>query len=241
MKRSHYKELIMPLIFTAFFLLFNYFFNQWYAEKYDVQGVDYSYIFYHLNQAIPFISWTVYPYIIAYPFWIISFIYIGYRSNQNLYIISTVSIIAFFICGIWYFFWQSDVEAWRITSGIFANNNYLTPRHDLNFTESIVMWIYQQAGPRNALPSMHTIASWIAIIGVRRDKTMPKVNKFLIVSIAISIIIATQTLKQHYIIDVIVGIAIAESIYWMIYQFKIYHFFELFFNHLNQITKLHKK
>ncbi|MCF7924228.1 MAG: phosphatase PAP2 family protein [Candidatus Izimaplasma sp.] len=235
------KRTIIPLVVVLLFLLINYFGNQWYAETYGNVGIDYSYIFKDFNDKVPFISWHIYPYIIAYPFWFFSFLYIGYRSKKNMYIISTIAIITFTICGIWYFIWQSDVESWRLTSGLFVNNNYLTPRNDLNFTESIVMWIYQSAGPRNALPSMHTLTSWICIIGVRLDKKMPKPAKIIIVFLALAIIIATQTLKQHYIIDLIAGIILGEAFFWLLKDSVIVVKVGNFFDKLNYKTGLIKK
>ncbi|MFP4477877.1 MAG: phosphatase PAP2 family protein [Candidatus Izemoplasmatales bacterium] len=240
MDKKRIKRTIIPLTIVLLFLIVNYFGNQWYAETFGNPGIDYSYIFKDFNESVPFITWHIYPYIIAYPFWFFSFLYIGYRSQRNMYIISTVAIIAFTICGIWYFFWQSDVEAWRTTSGLFIDGNYLTPRTDLTFTESIIMWIYQSAGPRNALPSMHTISSWIAIIGVRLDKNMPKLPKAIIYTIAIMIIVATQTLKQHYIIDLIVGILLTEAIFWIVIKFKWYEYVGKIFKKINIKFNLEK-
>jgi len=238
MEKSKIKRIVVPLGISLFFLLFTYFGNQWYAEKFNVIGQDYSYIFYDFNMAVPFLSWTIYPYIIAYPFWFVAFVYISYRSEKNMYIISTIAIIAYTICGIWYFLWQSDVEAWRVTSGLFIDNNYATPRTDLSFSESLIMTIYQSAGPRNALPSMHTISSWIVIIGVRLDERMPKVSKIILWIISLAIIISTQTLKQHYIIDLIAGIIIAEALFWLVFKLKIYKYFGAFFKKINLKLKL---
>ncbi|HKL47765.1 MAG TPA: phosphatase PAP2 family protein [Candidatus Izemoplasmatales bacterium] len=241
MSKFKLNKIIIPLGISLFFLLFTYFGNQWYAEKFNVIGKDYSYIFYNFNQSVPFLSWTIYPYIIAYPFWFGAYVYISYRSEKNMYIISTIAIIAYTICGIWYFLWQSDVEAWRVTSGLFINNNYTTPRTDLSFSENIVMMIYQSAGPRNALPSMHTISSWIVIIGVRLDERMPKLSKIILWGISLAIIISTQTLKQHYIIDLIVGIFIAEGLFWIVFKTHIYTYFGRLFKSINLKLKLTKK
>ncbi|MGE4571913.1 MAG: phosphatase PAP2 family protein [Candidatus Izemoplasmatales bacterium] len=241
MEIAKVKKLLIPLSVALLFLLVNYFGNQIYAEVFGNPGKDYSYIFYDFNQSVPFLAWTIYPYIIAYPFWFFAFIYISYRSEKNMYIITTLAMITFTICGIWYFFWQSDVEAWRVTSGLFLDNNYLTPRTDLSFTESIVMWIYQKAGPRNALPSMHTISSWIAIVGARNDKNMPKIYKIIIYSLSFSIIVATQTLKQHYIIDLIVGIILTEGFYWIIIKYKWHEYVCNFFKKINIYFNLEKK
>lgn len=225
------KKLILPVSVVTLTMFITYFGNQVYAESQGIVGVNYSYIFQGFNDRVPFLSWTIYPYVLSYPFWFFGLIYIGYRSEKNLHFISTIAVISFIICGIWYFFWQSDVEMWRTTSGLFINGDYSLPRSDLSFTESIVMWIYQSAGPRNALPSMHTINSWLVILALRHDKEMPKFIKIFMFSLSILIIVSTQTLKQHYIIDSIAGIFITEGLYWIIlkskFDLKVGHWFTL--------------
>jgi membrane-associated phospholipid phosphatase len=59
-------------------------------------------------------------------------------------------------------------------------------------------------------------------VGVRRDPSMKKFDKFILTLLAIMIIIATQTLKQHYIIDVIAGLIITEGFFWIILKSKLH-------------------
>jgi membrane-associated phospholipid phosphatase len=237
MKLKDYTYIIIPFFLVMLFLAITYFGNQWYAEVVGNPGVDYSYIFIGFNEKVPFWPWTIYPYVVAYPFWAATFIYISMRSKENMYKITVITLVTFIICGIWYFFWQSDVESWRLTSGLFLNNDYLTPRTDLNFTESLVMWIYQAAGPRNALPSMHTLMSWLCILTIRLDRKMPMVAKVIIWTLSIAIIVATQTLKQHYVIDLIAGIALAELAFWLLKDTKLVTIFKGWMTKLNKLLK----
>lgn len=234
MNKKRITYAILPFLLVALLLGITYFGNQWYAEAMDIEGVDYSYIFLHFNQAVPFIDWTIYPYIIAYPFWMYAFFVIGYYNKDNLYKILAMVIVTFIVCGLWYFFFQSDVESWRLTSGLFLNNEYLTPRPDLNFSEKLVVWIYKAAGPRNALPSMHVLMSWLAIIGLRLDKKIALGHRIAIWVISLAIIISTQTLKQHYIIDLIVAIALAEAAYWIFRNSKFPRWLEDKFTRINR-------
>jgi len=240
MNLKKYNYIVIPFFLVLFFLFITYFGNQFYAETFGNPGVDYSYILLSFNQKVPFVAWHIYPYVLAYPFWALTFIYISTRSKENMYKIMTMALVTFTICGIWYFFWQSDVTVWRTTSGLFLNNDYLTPRTDLNFTESLVMWIYQVAGPRNALPSMHTLMSWLCILALRLDKKIPLVNKIIIWVLALAIIIATQTLKQHYIIDLIVGLLLAEAAYWLLRNSKLVKVFAKWIERLNRKLRLEK-
>ena len=220
MNRRRITYAIIPFLILLLWQFITYFGNQIYAEMAGSIGTDYSYIFRDFNDLVPFLDWSIYPYIIAYPVWALSIFLIAYYSKKNMYNIVGLALITFFICGLWWFFFQSDVEVWRVTSGLFLNGNYLTPRTDLNFTESIVMWIYKSAGPRNALPSMHTLISWLCIIGVRRDKSIPKGLVIFSWIMNLAIIISTQTTKQHYIIDAIAAVIIAEVTYWIIRDSK---------------------
>ncbi len=222
---------IIPFIVVVTMLIISYWFNQWYYDATGVIGKDYSYILLSFNNIVPFVPATIYPYVIAYPFWGLSFFYIGYRNKRNMYTLLSMILFVFTIAGLTYFFFQSDVQAWRETSGLFE-------RTDLNFTESIVFWIYNAAGARNANPSMHVIMSWLVIIGVRMDKTMPKAMKVFLWALGISICISTQTLKQHYIIDLITGLALVEGFYWILKGSKLVIKVENFFTKINKSLKL---
>lgn len=227
----NYKKLtylLFPFLLVAVMLIITYWGNQWYAEMAGVVGVDYSFVFKNFNDSVPFVAWTIYPYTIAYPFWVGTFFYVGYRNKQNIYTLLTIIVVAFALSGLFYFFFQSDVQAWRETSGLFT-------RTDLNFTENFVLTIYNAAGPRNALPSYHCMMSWFCILGARMDKKMPIYSKVIIWVLAIAICVSTQTLKQHYIIDLIAGIGVAEILYWALRKTKLVTWFQ------NQFTKLNIK
>ncbi|MDD3127013.1 MAG: phosphatase PAP2 family protein [Candidatus Izemoplasmatales bacterium] len=228
MKKQRIYYTILPFVTMVVALLITYWLNQVYADNFGNPGVDYSFIFQEFNDSIPFLDWTIYPYVSAYLFWPLTFFYIGYRSKRNIYTILLISLITFGICGLWYFFFQSDVQAWRDTSGLFVR-----PISELNFTERLVLTIYNSAGPRNALPSMHCVMCWIAICGVRLDKKMPLSAKLFIILLSVAIMISTQTTKQHYIIDTIVAIALCESVYWIFKKSKAVVALENFYSRIN--------
>jgi len=227
MDKKRITYVIIPFFVMFFWLFVTYWLNQVYAEENGIVGIDYSYILQGFNDAVPFVSWSVYPYVIAYPFWIWAFFYLGYRSKKHLYEILALCLVTFTVCGIWYLIQQSDVQVWRETSGLFGQT-------ELNFTESLMMTIYNAAGPRNALPSMHCLMCWISICGVREDKSMPKLMKGIIVFLAVAIMISTQTTKQHYIIDTIAAVAICELAFQVLKRTKVPLVLENFFSKINQ-------
>lgn len=234
MKKIDWKRVtyvIFPFLTVFVWLFICYTGNQLYAIANDIQGIDYSFIFKKFNDSVPFLAWTVYPYVISYPFWGGVFFYIGYRSKKNVYLLLSLCLVTFAVCGLWYFIQQSDVQAWRETSNLFGRN-------DLNFTESLMMFIYNSAGPRNALPSLHCVMCWCAVCAAREDKTMPLLPKIGIWFLSLAIIVSTQTTKQHYIIDLIVGIGITEIAYQVIRLTKFWKVLVKPYTKLNQRLKL---
>jgi membrane-associated phospholipid phosphatase len=233
MKYKRVTYALIPFAVVGLLLFIAYFGNQWYAEAAGVIGSDLSVIFLKFNQWVPFVPWTVYIYVIAYPFWILSFFYIAYHSKKGMYTIMVLVLITFTVCGLWYFFAQTDVQGWRETSGLFARDP-LT----FNFTEKLVWMIYHSAGPRNANPSMHCLMSWLCIIGARIVKDMPKIGKIIIWILAIAICVSTQTMKQHYIIDLITGIILGEATYWVVYKSRLVTWVDRFFTRINRKLNL---
>jgi hypothetical protein len=211
LNKQRIAYVVFPFLSMVLALFICYWLNQKYAEANGIVGVDYSFVFRSFNDAVPFWSWTVYPYVMAFVFWPFAFFYIGYRSKEGLYKILLVGLVTFAIFGIWYFFFQSDVQAWRETSGLFDPT-----RTDFTFTERFMKLIYDSAGPRNALPSTHCLMCWIAICGVRMDKKMPIPAKIGIWTMSLIIMFATQTTKQHYIIDLIVAVVICEIVFQIV-------------------------
>lgn len=215
MNKNRIGYVMFPFLSMIFGMFVSYWLNQQYAEAMGIVGKDYSVIFQGFNDAIPFLAWTVYPYVSAFVFWPFTFFYIGYRSKENLYKTLLTGLVCFVVLGIWYFFFQSDVTAWRESSGLFD----MDPSQ-MTFTESFMMYIYNAAGPRNALPSSHCVMCWLAICSVRLDKKMPNVMKILIVGMSVIIMIATQTTKQHYIIDTIAAIGVTEIVFQIVLHTK---------------------
>ena len=93
-------RVVVPFALLMFMQFATYWGNQWYAETFGNPGKDLSVIFLEFNQSVPFLPWTIWPYVIAYPFWILGFIYIGYRDKTNMYKILLMVLVTFTICGL---------------------------------------------------------------------------------------------------------------------------------------------
>ena len=74
-------------------------------------------------------------------------------------------------------------------------------------------WVYQIDDPTRLFPSIHCLVSWFCYIGIRGQKQIPKWYQRFSLVFAILVCVSTQVTKQHYIVDVFGGLAVAEICY----------------------------
>ena len=70
-------------------------------------------------------------------------------------------------------------------------------------------FIYFMDEPYNLFPSIHCLASLMCYLGIRKCDDIPRWYKAATLLFAILIFASTQFTKQHYIVDVVGGVAIA--------------------------------
>ena len=74
----------------------------------------------------------------------------------------------------------------------------------------------------NLFPSIHCLVSWFCFIGIRGQKSIPRAYRIFSCVFAVLVFVSTQVTKQHYIIDVIGGIAVAEAAYYLTHHTQFY-------------------
>ena len=74
-------------------------------------------------------------------------------------------------------------------------------------------FLYQVDAADNLFPSIHCLTSWFCYIGIRGRREVPKWYRVFSCLFALAVFISTLTTKQHVIIDVIAGAALAEVAY----------------------------
>lgn len=150
-----------------------------------------------LDDRIPFMPWTVSIYWGCYLFWIINYI-IGCRQRSE--------------------------EAFRFVSADFAAKAVclicflaLPTTNSRPAVEGSCVWselmrmLYRVDAADNLFPSIHCLTSWFCFIAVRKNPGIPGWYKAASLLIAVSICLSTLTTKQHVLIDVFGGIALAEG------------------------------
>ena len=75
--------------------------------------------------------------------------------------------------------------------------------------------VYRVDNPTNLFPSIHCLVSWFSYLGVRKQKGVPRWYRCFSLLFACSVFISTLTTKQHVLVDVVGGVAIASCAWWL--------------------------
>ncbi|MGG7165278.1 phosphatase PAP2 family protein [Clostridium ihumii] len=171
-----------------------------------------------LDSLVPFINVFIIPYMMYMPNLVILLIIICYCDEERYFISLLALNIGNFICLIIYMFFQTYVPRPVII-------------HD-DFLCSFVRFIYSKDNPYNCFPSIHVVATFSVLKGINKLKNMPIKYKIRFNIIGWLIIISTQFVKQHVIMDLLAGLVLVEGVYKGI---------EYIFYNTNFIKKFYKK
>ena len=97
-------------------------------------------------------------------------------------------------------------------------------------------FVYAADPATNLFPSIHCLVSWMCFIGIRKQKHIPVWYKVFSAVFALLVFASTQFTKQHYIIDVFAGAAIAELSYFIGTHTNFYKKIWRFFDKVNNVV-----
>ena len=158
------------------------------------------------DRAVPLLPVFVWFYILAFPFWAAGYMLAARRGKDLFYRFVATDLTIHFICFICFIL----IPTTNIRPEIAGNT----------ISEKILLLVYSLDGgssPSNLFPSIHCYVSWMCWRGVAGSEKVPKwYQKFSLV-FAVLIIISTQVLKQHYIVDAAAALLLVEF-FWRFYQ-----------------------
>lgn len=195
---KYLKSAILPLLLLLVAQCLTY---------YLAQLINYHWTHYDLtipwfDDLIPFWSVFIIFYIIAYLLWYL-FPLLIFKNDRKAfynYIIGTL-----ICCGICF-----------IIFIIFPTTN-VRPIVDSESSifSKLVNLIYQMDSPQmpnNLFPSMHCLISWNIFYVIRKNKNFQFSIRLSITILVMLICLSTQFIKQHYIVDFIMGVIISEVV-----------------------------
>lgn len=159
-----------------------------------------------LDRAVPVLPVFVWFYILAFPFWAVGYVLAARRGKDMFYRFVATDLTIHFICFICFIL----VPTTNIRPEIAGNT----------ISERILLLVYSLDGgnsPSNLFPSIHCYVSWLCWKGVAGSEKIPKWYQKFSLIFAVLIIISTQVLKQHYIVDAVAALILVE-LFWRFYQ-----------------------
>ena len=140
-----------------------------------------------LDQLIPFApGWSI-VYVGAYIFWVVSYVVLA--RSWNWYGFMTAEVLAKLLCGLCFLLLPTTNLRPELTG------------------EGLGVWllglIYRLDAPRNLLPSIHCMESWLCFAGLRSQNSVPLWGKAAAFICAVLICYSTLAVRQHVLVDMI--------------------------------------
>lgn len=177
-----------------------------------------------IDDVIPFIPWTVIIYLSCYLFWIVNYI-IGCKQEKTLaFRFLAADFFAKTVCLFCFLLFPT------------TNTRPFVAGEDI--WEKMMLWVYEADAADNLFPSIHCLTSWFCYIAVRKN---PKINvayKWFSLLFALAVCVSTLTTKQHVIVDMIGGVFLAESSYYLVNKLNFFDLYEKIVMKINSWLRL---
>lgn len=183
-----------------------------------------------LDRAVPLIPQFVWIYILAFPFWAANYILAAQRGKDGFYCFVATDLTVHIACFVIFL--------------ILPTTNVRPEISGSTWSEQILRMVYLVDGgssPSNLFPSIHCYVSWLSWRGVRKSGKIPKWYQHFSLIFAVLIIISTQVLKQHYLVDAIAGVGMVELAWRFYSKGKRHEMFRHFFEKVSGMYNQNKK
>ncbi|MBV4423948.1 phosphatase PAP2 family protein [Clostridium tyrobutyricum] len=154
---------------------------------------------------VPFIKVFILPYWIWYPFMIISLVYFCINYRCTYYKVLFTIITGMISCYIVYFLFQTMVPRPSV--------------YGSDILSDFIRITYKCDKPFNGFPSIHVLTTYVVMRGAMESIKKDIKAKLCICIVGLLIILATQFVKQHVILDLVAAIILGEIIYRFIAEY----------------------
>ena len=155
-----------------------------------------------IDNLIPVIPATIIIYLGCYLYWLVNYVIGAGQEDDEAYKFLSADLFAKLICMVIFI--------------AFPTTNTRPVLEDEGFFTEVLKMLYQIDAADNLFPSIHCLTSWFCLIAVRKNPNVKSVYKIISVIITVAICVSTLTTKQHVIVDVAGGIALAEFSYLIV-------------------------
>lgn len=161
---------------------------------------------------LPFVPFFVSFYVLAYVQWFWNYIFHGRLGREICYHIVTADVIAKLICMVFFLALPTEIDRPEITGG--GIWNFLTGL------------IYASDTPRNLFPSIHCLESWLCFRASLLVKGAPRWYAPFQFVFTLGVFASTVLIKQHFVIDILAGVAVVEIGWFLSKKLSLWRVFE---------------
>ncbi len=159
-----------------------------------------------LDRAVPFVPSFIIIYILAYVQWVAGYIVIVRDSPERCFRVISGEMLTKTACLICFLFLPTVMTRPEVTG--------------TDFFSRVTGLIYALDAPDNLFPSIHCVESWICFRGILGAKTAGRGYKLFMLLFSLLVFASTVLVKQHVLVDVISGVALAELGQWLARRFQ---------------------
>ncbi len=154
-----------------------------------------------IDGRIPVIPQMIWVYWGCYLFWIVSFVYLTICDKERRYQLLKAFVLGEVICFFFFVFLPTTMTRATLSG--------------TGLTAWLMHMTYQIDSADNLFPSIHCFVSWLCYTAARSQKGVWKPYRVIALISAVLVCVATVTVKQHVVADVIAGVVLAEGSYVM--------------------------
>ena len=148
------------------------------------------------DTAIPLIEEWVLVYFGCYLFWFAGLFYMATQSRERFFGFFARGLVSLLVIFSIFIFFPLEITRPEITGeGFFADAMRFLYRIDL---------------PYNLFPSLHCFFNWFVYIQLRGKKEYPFLLRLFACLFSFAVFASTLFTKQHYILDIVAGVLVAE-------------------------------
>lgn len=177
-----------------------------------------------IDELIPFVPWTVWIYFGCYLFWVVNYVICVKQKETERDRFFCADFLAKGMCLLLFL--------------LVPTTNVRPVVQGETIWDMLMRLLYQVDSADNLFPSIHCIVSWLCWIGVRKRKDIPIVYRVFSFVVAAAVCVSTLTTKQHVIMDVFVGIMLAEVCYYAAGLPKVVRLYSGLISKIKQLLKI---
>ncbi|WP_438444825.1 phosphatase PAP2 family protein [Gorillibacterium sp. sgz5001074] len=161
-----------------------------------------------LDRAMPFVPVFAVPYALWMLYILACLIYF-LRRDPGLYYQTLVTyVLCASVCYTIYVYFQTTVPRPEVAG--------------TGWTDGLVRLLYLRDQPYNCFPSIHCFSSYLMMKALNAGAFRTVLNRLIIYSMSLVIILSTLLIKQHVILDALSAILLVEVVFWLVGRFRVH-------------------